>query len=88
MFSKMKSAGCEAKSAAASTIAQALVWAAVTIAVAVELRGSPAAGQVMLWLSFGAFSSLLISSGRNPRSRRDDCDGRDGRDGRDRRDAS
>ena len=76
MFARMKSGRCGQLSAAGVMIAQALVWAGVTIAVAVEVRGTPAADSVILWLSTGAFTSLLLSSDLTRRRRHDD-DGAD-----------
>ena len=74
MFAKLKSGRCGQMSVAAVMIGQALIWAGVTIAVALELRGSPAAESVVMWLSTGAFCSLLLASGLTSRSRRDDRD--------------
>ena len=72
MFARMKSGRCGSLSAAALMIAQALVWAGVTIAVAFEVKGTPAADSVILWLSTGAFTSLLLTSDLTRRRRRDD----------------
>ncbi|HZL99036.1 MAG TPA: hypothetical protein VFD43_02190 [Planctomycetota bacterium] len=72
MFESCKSRRCERTSAAAVMIAQALVWGAVMIAVAVELRGTPAADSVTMWLSVGAFTSIMLTSLPGLRPRRDD----------------
>jgi hypothetical protein len=72
MFARMKSGRCGRLSTAGVMIAQALVWAGVTLAVAAEVRGTPAADSVILWLSTGAFTSLLLSSDLGRRSRGDD----------------
>ena len=72
MFANMKSGRCGPMSSAVVMIAQALVWAGVMIAVAVEVRGTPAADSVILWLSSGAFASLMLSSDLTRRRRRDD----------------
>jgi len=72
MFAKLKSGPCAGLHGAWIMIAQSLVWAGVTIAVAVEVRGTPAADSVILWLSTGAFTSLLLSSDLTRRRQRDD----------------
>ena len=72
MFARMKSGRCGSLSAAGVMIAQALVWAGVIIAVAAEVRGTPAADDVILWLSSGAFASLMLTSDLTRRRRRDD----------------
>lgn len=72
MFARWKSGCCGSLSAAGVMIAQALVWAGVTLAVAAEVRGTPAADSVILWLSTGAFTSLLLASDLTRRRRRDD----------------
>ena len=72
MFALLGSRRCGRLSAAGSMIAQALVWAAVMIAVATEIRGTPAADSVTMWISVGAFTSLLLASSQAARRRRDD----------------
>ena len=62
MFATYKSKRCEALSNAAIVIAQALLWAGVMIAVAIELRGTPAADSVKEWLMVGAFTSIMLAS--------------------------
>ena len=72
MFAPYKSVRCERLSNAALVIAQALVWAGVMIAVAVEVRGTPAAGSVTEWLSVGAFTSLMLAALPGLRRSRDE----------------
>jgi hypothetical protein len=72
MFAIPKSELCEPLSVAAITIAQALVWAGVMIAVAIELRGTPAADSVKEWLMVGAFTSIMLASLPSLRRLRDD----------------
>jgi hypothetical protein len=71
MFAKLKSGCAGPLSSAVLMISQALVWAGVMIAVAWEVRGTPAADSVTLWLSTGAVTSLLLASDLNRRRRRD-----------------
>ena len=79
MFANLWSGRCKSRSMSATVllISQALVWAGVTIAVALELRGSPAAESVMLWLTSGAACSLMLATGLSTRGRDDARDDRD-----------
>ena len=72
MFAPFKSRRCERLSAAGLVIAQALVWAGVMIAVATELRGTPAGDSVKEWLTVGAFTSLMLASIPGLRASRND----------------
>jgi hypothetical protein len=72
MFAIPKIKRCEQLSVAAVTIAQALVWAGVMIAVAIELRGAPEADSVKEWLTVGAFTSILLASLPSLRRLRDE----------------
>ena len=71
MFATDKSKRCEALPNAALTVAQALVWAGVMIAVALEVRGTPAADSVTEWLTVGAFTSIMLAALPSMRRRRD-----------------
>ena len=76
MVASNKSIRCERLSDAALMIAQALVWAGVMIAVAIELRGTPAADSVKEWLMVGSFTSIMLAmmpSLRRLRDQRRDC---------------
>ena len=72
MIAWLKSRCCGQTHAAVLMLAQALVWGAVTIAVATEIRGSPAADEVTMWMSVGAFTSIMLASNLTARRHRDD----------------
>jgi len=72
MFATSKSKRCERITAAGLVIAQALVWAGVMIAVAIELRGTPAADSVKEWLMVGSFTSIMLAMMPSLRRSRDE----------------
>ena len=73
MFTTSKSKRCERLTEAGLVILQALVWAGVMIAVAIEVRGTPAADSVKEWLMVGSFTSIGLAMIPSLRRPRDEC---------------